>query len=124
MTFVARAAFLVLVGAMFAAFFVAQRLKSSPPVIRVHGLAVLFSPNGDGRNDVNHFSLSMAKPADDVAVDVIDANGDRVDRVASGLNIRPGKRLPLSWNGHTDAGGRVPDGATGCGWSSTARAAP
>jgi hypothetical protein len=110
LTVVARVAFLVLVGATFAAFFVAQRLKSAPPVIRVHGLAVLFSPNGDGRNDVNRFSLSMAKAADDVAVDVIDANGDRVDRIAAGRDIRPGKRLPLSWNGRTDAGGRVPDG--------------
>ena len=35
MTLVARVTFLVLVGATFAAFFVAQRLKSAPPVIDV-----------------------------------------------------------------------------------------
>jgi hypothetical protein len=110
LTRVARVAFLVLVGATFAAFFVAQRLKSSPPVIRVHGLAVLFSPNGDGREDVNRFSLSMANAADDVAVDVIDANGDRVARIAAGRDIRPGRPLALSWDGRTDAGRRAPDG--------------
>jgi hypothetical protein len=110
LTLVARVAFLVLVGATFAAFFVAQRLKSSPPVIRVQGMAVLFSPNGDGRKDVNRFSLSLAKPADDVAVDVIDANGDRVDRIAQGRDVRPGVPLKLRWNGRTDAGRRAPDG--------------
>ncbi len=35
MTLVARVTFLVLVGATFSAFFVAQRLKSAPPVIDV-----------------------------------------------------------------------------------------
>ena len=78
MTVVARVTFLVLLGATFAAFFVAQRLKSAPPTIRVKGLAVLFSPNGDGRRDVNRFSLTSAKAADDVAVDVVDASGGRV----------------------------------------------
>jgi len=110
LTAVARAAFLVLVGATFAAFFVAQRLKSSPPTIRVSGLAVLFSPNGDGRNDVNRFALTMAKPADDVAVDVVDAAGGRVRRVAQGVDLRPGVPLRLNWDGRRDDGRRAPDG--------------
>ena len=61
MTLVARVTFLVLLGATFAAFFVAQRLKSAPPAIRVKGLAVLFSPNGDGRRDRVRFSMLFKK---------------------------------------------------------------
>jgi hypothetical protein len=110
LTLVARVTFLVLLGATFAAFFVAQRLKSAPPVIRVHGLAVLFSPNGDGRRDVNRFSLTSAKAADDVAVDVVDASGERVRRLAGGVSLRPHVPLALRWNGRTDAGRRAPDG--------------
>ena len=82
MTRVARVTFLVLLGATFAAFFVAQRLKSAPPQIRVSGLALLFSPNGDGRQDVNRFSLTMEKSAGDVAVDVVNDSDVRVRRIA------------------------------------------
>jgi hypothetical protein len=110
LTVVARVTFLVLLGATFAAFFVAQRLKSAPPTIRVKGLAVLFSPNGDGRRDVNRFSLTSAKAADDVAVDVVDASGLRVRRLVSGVDLRPDVPLGLRWNGRTDAGRRAPDG--------------
>ena len=61
MTLVARVAFLVLVGATFAAFFVAQRLKSSPPVDpgqRARG-AVLAQRRRP--RDVNRFSLTLAQ---------------------------------------------------------------
>ena len=41
MTLVARVTFVVLVGATFAAFFVAQRLKSAPPVINVRQITAV-----------------------------------------------------------------------------------
>jgi hypothetical protein len=110
LTRVARVTFLVLLGATFAAFFVAQRLKSAPPQIRVAGLAVLFSPNGDGRQDVNRFALTMQKRADDVAVDVVNSADVRVRRLARGVSLRPGVKLRLRWDGRTDAGRRAPDG--------------
>ncbi len=51
MTRVAAAAFAALVVATFAAFLVAQRLKSTPSVVqRVMGARV-FSPNQDSRFD-------------------------------------------------------------------------
>ena len=59
MPLVARATFLVLVGATFSAFFVAQRLKSTGPVIEVKGLATFFSPNGDGEARHNGFSVVL-----------------------------------------------------------------
>jgi hypothetical protein len=111
LTPVARVTFLVLLGATFAAFFVAQRLKSAPPVIRVHGLAAVFSPNGDGTRDVNRFTLSVAKPVHDMTVDVVDAESlVPVRRLVSGVSLRPGVKLRLRWNGRTNAGRRAPDG--------------
>ena len=59
MTLVARVTFLVLVGASFSAFFVAQRLKSTPAIIDVGSIARYFSPNGDGNKDVNHVSIRL-----------------------------------------------------------------
>ena len=110
MTRVARVTFLVLLGATFAAFFVAQRLKSAPPQIRVAGLAPLFSPNGDHRQDVNRFSITLEKAAGDVDVDVVNAAQLRVRRLVQGVNVRPGVPLRLHWNGRTDAGRRASDG--------------
>ena len=66
MPLVARITFVVLVGATFAAFFVAQRLKSAPPVIDVGRIARYFSPNGDGRRDSDALSITL-KTADDGA---------------------------------------------------------
>jgi hypothetical protein len=77
MTLVARVTFLVLVGASFSAFFVAQRLKSTPPVITVGKITQYFSPNGDGRRDTDEISINL-RVADDATVDVVNIDGDRV----------------------------------------------
>src|SRR4051794_34391526 len=109
MTLVARITFLVLVGATFAAFFVAQRLKSSPPVIDVGQLTRFFSPNGDGTRDVNPISVTL-KQSDDATIDVVRVDGDRVRRLADGVAMRAGRPLRLRWDGKDDAGGGGPDG--------------
>src|SRR5439155_26489168 len=92
------------------AFFVAQRLKSAPPVIELRGLARYFSPNGDGVRDRNDFSVRL-KVSDDVTVDVVNAAGDTVKRLADAVPARAYRPLHLEWRGDTDAGGRAPDGA-------------
>ena len=109
MPLVARITFLVLVGATFAAFFVAQRLKSAAPVIHVNGLMRYWSPNGDGNRDVNRFSVSL-KTADDVTVDVVNLDGDRVKRLSDGVHVRAYRPLRLVWDGTTDAGAPAADG--------------
>ena len=109
MPLVARATFLVLVGATFSAFFVAQRLKSSGPVITVKALSTYFSPNGDGKRDDNGFSVVLKVP-DEVTVDVVTVDGDRVKRLAEGRAVRAYSPLRLNWDGSTDAGRRAPDG--------------
>jgi hypothetical protein len=109
MPLIARATFLVLVGATFSAFFVAQRLKSTGPVIEVKGLATFFSPNADGARDANRFSVVLKVP-DDVTVDVVNLDGDRVKRLVEGVPARAYRPLRLTWDGTTDAGRRAADG--------------
>ena len=63
MTTLARAVFVLLVGATFAAFFAAQRIKGEPAVAQVVSLARVFSPNGDGRKEVNRFEVELRERA-------------------------------------------------------------
>lgn len=105
MTLVARITFLVLVGATFAAFFVAQRLKSAPPVITVASLNRDFSPAVHPQK----FSVFL-KNADDVTVDVVTQEGDRVRRLAEDVHLQAHRALRLEWDGRRDDGTRAPDG--------------
>ncbi len=105
MTLVARITFLVLVGATFGAFFVAQRLKSSPPVITVSSLNRAFSP----ARHPQRFSVSL-KVTDDVTVDVVTQAGDRVRRLADAAHVVAHQPLRLVWDGRRDDGTQAPDG--------------
>ena len=69
MTTLARAVFVLLVGATFAAFFAAQRIKGEPAVAQVLSLARVFSPNGDDRKDVNRFEVALRERSE-ISVDV------------------------------------------------------
>jgi len=104
----ARAVFLALVAATFGAFFVAQRLKGAPPVVELQGVR-WFSPNGDGRKDVSDFTLRL-RESDVLTVDLIDAAGDPIRRLASARRVQPAQALRLRWDGRTDAGAVAPDG--------------
>ncbi|MEA2310176.1 MAG: hypothetical protein QOE28_144 [Solirubrobacteraceae bacterium] len=108
MTWLVRVAFLALVGATFGAFFVAQRLKGSAPVVQLRGVQ-FFSPNGDGRLDVSDFRLSI-KTADVVTADMINADGLAVRRLVTARRVTPPRPLHLRWDGRTDDGTVAPDG--------------
>ena len=108
MTRLARVVFLVLVAATFGAFFVAQRLKGSAPVVKLRG-TLYFSPNGDGRKDTAELALKMGE-GDVVTLDMVDAAGVPVRRLETERHITPSSVIRLSWDGRTDAGTRAPDG--------------
>jgi hypothetical protein len=101
--------FAALVGATFAAFFVAQNLKSSPAIVKVGKVKRYFSPNGDQRRDRTRISFTL-KERDNVTVNVVDAEGNLVRRLETGLAVAPSKRAVVRWDGRDDAGERVPDG--------------
>jgi hypothetical protein len=107
-TTLARVVFLALVAATFGAFFVAQRLKGSPPVVQLHGQRWL-SPNGDGRKDRARIVL-RARESDVLTADLIDEAGNPVRRLVTERPIRPSQPIRVTWNGRTDQGGIAPDG--------------
>ena len=111
MTLLARIVFALLALAAVGAFFVAQRLKSAPPIVQGLRLSSeVFSPNGDGRLDRERVSFRLKRGAT-VDVAVVNEQGDAVRELASGLSLKAYSRSPeLSWDGR-DADGRVaPDG--------------
>jgi FlgD Ig-like domain len=108
-TWLARAVFVLLVGATLAAFFAAQRVKGEPAVARVATLARVFSPNGDGRKEVNRFEVELRERSE-VSVDVVDTAGEAVRRLVEDATAGPDRPLRLAWDGRTDGGALVPDG--------------
>jgi hypothetical protein len=109
LTRLARAVFIILIGATVAAFFAAQRLKGEAAVAKVESLAAVFSPNGDDVKDVNLFRVVLRERSE-VSVDVVDAAGDAVRRLADSATVGPQAPLRLRWDGRTDDGELVPDG--------------
>jgi hypothetical protein len=108
-TYAPRIAFALLVCATFAAFFVAQELKSTPPLVQDLTATAFFSPNRDGRFDRARASFVL-KRTDDVTVTVIDHNGDVVRRLRDNRRLRARQRMRLVWDGTDGAGHVVPDG--------------
>lgn len=102
-------AFVALVAATFAAFFVAQRLKGAPPVVQLRNARAPFSPNGDHRRDVKRFDV-VVRHADRLTVAIVDEAGGEVRRLADGVSARPTVPVHLSWDGRADDGRVQPDG--------------
>ncbi len=109
MSFFARAVFVLLVAATFAAFFVAQRMKSAPKVAVITKLTRHFSPNGDGRRDVSRIRVRVRKD-DDVTITIVDAADNDVKRLAAGIPAEARQSVRVSWDGRTEEGGRAPEG--------------
>lgn len=109
MTSLARTVFAALVCATFAAFFVAQELKSKPPLVQLVSVSKELSPNGDGRHD-RVFANFALKHADDVTAKVIKRDGDAVRTLFEDRPIKAHVRQRMKWDGRDDRGREVPDG--------------
>ena len=102
--------FCALVVATFAAFFVAQRLKNEPSVVKGFRRLATISPNGDGRKDATPISFFLKK-SDNVSVDIVDDNRALVRSLVEGRHLPAGERIHgLRWDGRDDEGRVVPDG--------------
>jgi hypothetical protein len=108
-TLFARAVFVLLVAASFAAFFVAQRLKSAPPVARIRAITHQFSPNGDHRGDVARARIRVRRD-DDVTVTVVGVDGSEVRRLVAGARARKDRPVRVTWDGTNADGQRARDG--------------
>lgn len=104
-TRLAAGVFAVLVLATSGAFFAAQKLKSTAPVVADIGGNTLFSPNGDGRYDRAEINFRV-KRKDRIDVMMVDEAGDEIRRLAHDRSVRSGRRVRLKWNGR-DGRGRI-----------------
>ncbi len=109
MTRLAAGVFAALVVATFAAFLVAQRLKSEPSVVQRTMGARVFSPNQDSRFDRMRISFTLSE-TDEVRATVIDEDGDPVATLDEDLKVIEWRQARVEWDGRTDDGERAPDG--------------
>ena len=124
MTLVARVTFLVLVGATFSAFFVAQRLKSDAAGHQRRPTRHASSRPTATATATSTASRSRCEVADDATVDVVNLDGDRVKRLADSVAVRAYRPLRLVWDGTSDDGARASRTAsTGCASRCATRAA-
>lgn len=118
-TQISRVVFALLVLATFFAFFAAQRLKRTDPLVYSVSLKRYISPNGDGLREKGRVRF-RTKQRDRVTVEVVDRAGNPVRLLADGLDLPAGPHT-FYWNGRRsgtrDSQGRrrrgtpVPDGA-------------
>jgi hypothetical protein len=105
----AQTIFALLVCATFAAFFVTQRLKRAPLVVRQLTVFDRFSPTGDGRADAASIRFRLNR-SDDVTVQMIDSEGSVVRTLARDRRLAGKRPLQFYWDGKTDRGSVAPDG--------------
>lgn len=113
-TLISRVVFGLLVLATFTAFFVAQRLKRTDPLVYAVQMKKYISPNGDELRDRGYLRFRV-KRADKVTVEVLDRAQQTVRTLADGRELSVGAHR-FYWNGRRrDVGGRpahpVADGA-------------
>jgi flagellar hook assembly protein FlgD len=104
-TRLAQTIFALLVCATFGAFFVTQRLKRAPLVVRQLTVSDQFSPLH--RKATIRFQL---KRSDDATVVVIDRDGGAVRYLARDRRLAGGHPLQFYWDGRTARGRIAPDG--------------
>lgn len=113
-TLISRIVFGLLLLATFAAFFAAQRLKRSDPLVYSVNVKRYVSPNADGLRDRARLRFRTKKD-DVVSVEVIDRGGNTVRMLADRKKMRAGAQR-FQWNGRyaprgDQRGAPVPDGA-------------
>lgn len=91
--------------ATFAAFFVSQRLKNAPPILSEwHGPTASFSPLGSDRSRrVASFEFAVERH-DRATVSIIDDEGREVRRLKTEIDVVPGHKVRLTWDGKTGSG--------------------
>lgn len=113
-TLISRVAFGLLVLATFTAFFVAQRLKRTDPLVYAVQMKKYISPNGDGLRERGYLRFRV-KRSDTVTVQVLDRARQPVRTLAGKRRLSAGVHR-FFWNGRRRVNGdgsakAVPDGA-------------
>ena len=109
MTRAARVVFGLLAVATVGAFFLAQRVKSTPAAITQFTVTPFCSPNGDGRFDACRAAFRL-KRTDDVTVSVVSSDGEVVDTLVNDRPLTKRDNLRILWLGRTSSGGHAKEG--------------
>src|SRR3954451_16149752 len=105
-----RAVFAALALATFAAFFVAQQLKSEfPLVIRFAATPGDFSPNRDGFGDYTFVGFDLSRSAE-VKFSIVDPDGREVRTFVDGKRLAGDHKYRYLWHGRDDRGRPLPNG--------------
>jgi hypothetical protein len=98
-------AFAALTLATVGAFVVTMRLKGSPPLVSRIFYPRFISPNGDGFQDTAVMRFRLRERSE-VTVEVVDARGRGIRRLADGVRLARGGPYRFRWDGRV-RGGRV-----------------
>ncbi|MGE4425588.1 MAG: hypothetical protein AB7G37_03940 [Solirubrobacteraceae bacterium] len=100
---IALVAFVLLVVATGGAFFLAQHLKSEPPLIQKITHRSSLSPNGDGRQEEISFGLRL-KRSTRVTLEIVDRDARTVATILRDADARAYRRIRATWSGRRDDG--------------------
>lgn len=112
MTRLATAVFAALVLATLGAFVIAQKLKSSPPVVVRPLWSSVFSPRADpdsGKRRRARISFWIVR-GDDLTISIVDDQGRIVRTLVDDERLEKKVRRTWWWDGRTDEGTIAPDG--------------
>jgi flagellar hook assembly protein FlgD len=99
----------VLVLATLAALYSNQRIRRQGLVLDSIHVSRGFSPDGNGHRDRAKISFRIKGP-DEINLDVLDANGHLVRRLATARLLADRVPTVFHWNGRNDAGNLAPPG--------------
>lgn len=102
--------FALLAAATLAAFAVAQRLKTEPPLIDKVELSPRFTPNGDGFDDLARIRFRVTR-SDRANVQIVSLSGRLVLTLARSRELNDFKCYEFRWDGRNRSGAPAPPGA-------------
>jgi hypothetical protein len=101
--------FAALAAATIGAFFLAQRVKSTPATLARSSVLPWCSPNSDSRFDGCRAAFLLRKD-ERVTVSVVDDKGELVDELVRNQPLGRYDGFRVLWKGRTSDGERAPDG--------------
>ena len=102
--------FALLAAATLAAFAVAQRLKTEPPLIDKVELSPRFTPNDDGRDDLARINFRVTR-SDRGNVQIVHPDGRLVVTLARRIELNDFKFYEFRWDGRNRHGAPAQPGA-------------
>jgi hypothetical protein len=79
--------------------------KTPDLILEAPSLPQVFSPNGDGSNDVAVIRFFVRESEEDATVEIVDTDDDPVRTLDRGVALSADRPVTYRWDGRTDLGG-------------------